>query len=124
MRPSIAILITTFNGAEFIGEVLDSIKAYHPSASEIPVYIFDDCSSDQTLEVVRRRQAKVPIHIVQNPRNLGECENVNCAMVRLEGDGIEWAMLLQLLCQSHYRRAGGRADDSAARTHITNTSGR
>lgn len=96
----LAILIPTYNGAGCIGEALQSIILWSPSqtakpnAPIPPVYIFDDCSTDDTIQVARESQASLPLHIVRNQRNLGECGNVNHAMVTLRALGFDWVMLL------------------------------
>jgi glycosyltransferase involved in cell wall biosynthesis len=93
-RPSLAILITTYNGQQFIGELLDNIAAYQPMDSPVPIFIFDDCSTDDTLAVARQRAKSMPLHIFRHPQNLNECENTNRAMVVLERLGFEWVLLV------------------------------
>src|SRR5436309_10090596 len=89
----IAVLIPTYNAAQFIGELLDSIEADASQCEHLAVYVFDDCSTDNTVELVNERKMQIPLRVVRNERNLGECENVNRAMAVLTQNGIEWTVL-------------------------------
>ncbi len=93
--PRFAVLIPTYNGANCIGEALQSIIRWCEPGPSLPqVYLFDDCSSDDTLRIAQESQASLPLHIVRNQRNLGECGNVNHAMAALRAWGFDWVMLL------------------------------
>lgn len=62
-KPSIDILMATYNGERFVGEQIESIQAQ--SYENWRLLISDDCSADGTLEVVRRCAAQdVRIQIV------------------------------------------------------------
>ena len=92
--PSLAILITTYNGQRFIGELLDNVAAHQSAVSPIPVFIFDDCSKDRTIEVAREKVRAFPLRIFRQPRNGGEQVNTNSAMVVLHQLGFEWVLLV------------------------------
>ncbi len=51
-EPLIDILMATYNGERFVGEQIESIQAQ--TYKNWRLLISDDCSSDETLEVVRR----------------------------------------------------------------------
>jgi glycosyltransferase involved in cell wall biosynthesis len=73
--PFVAILLCTYNGARFLGEQLDSLEAqtHHNWA----VIASDDGSSDQTLEILQRYQAKWPTGklTIRNGPQKGFCQN-------------------------------------------------
>ena len=54
-EPLIDILMATFNGERFVGEQIESIQAQ--SYRNWRLLVSDDCSSDGTLDVVRRYAA-------------------------------------------------------------------
>jgi glycosyltransferase involved in cell wall biosynthesis len=78
--PSISVALATYNGERFIREQLESILAQSLPPAEIVVR--DDCSTDNTLGVVRevlstRRIAAlgVELRIVVNDKNVGPSKN-------------------------------------------------
>jgi glycosyltransferase involved in cell wall biosynthesis len=58
MNPSVSVVISTYNGAAFIGETLSSIFAQTHVPDE--VVIVDDCSTDQIESVVASIAGKSP----------------------------------------------------------------
>ena len=51
-NPRVTALVPTYNGAEFIRRTLDSLAAQ--TWTNLEILIGDDCSTDDTLEIVRR----------------------------------------------------------------------
>lgn len=84
----ISIAMGTFNGAPYIQEQLDSLAAQTYLPTELVVC--DDCSSDDTLEIVRRfsRTAPFPVRIYKNERNLGYGDNFLKAARLCEGSWV------------------------------------
>jgi glycosyltransferase involved in cell wall biosynthesis len=72
---TISIAMATYNGARFIREQLESIASQNHRPSEIVVT--DDCSSDNTLELVTEfaRTAPFPVIAQRNKSRLGFKEN-------------------------------------------------
>jgi len=52
MNPLITVIIPTYNGARFLGEAIESIRANHYDPLEI--LVIDDASSDATIELARK----------------------------------------------------------------------
>ena len=71
MTPTISIAMTTFNGAAFLREQLDSLAAQTLPPAE--VHIGDDGSTDATADIVAAwaAQTPFPVHFHANPRSLG-----------------------------------------------------
>lgn len=71
-QPEVAIVLCTYNGAEFIEQQLESIVA-----QDWPVilYVFDDGSQDATLALVNSFSKALKLHIVTNKTNLGYVAN-------------------------------------------------
>lgn len=54
-RPSVGILLTTYNGSAFLPAQLDSLLAQ--TGVSLHVYVFDDCSTDATMALLHRYAA-------------------------------------------------------------------
>lgn len=69
--PSVAILLTTYNGQQFLGAQLDSILAQ--TGVSVHVYAFDDASGDDTVAILRAYSAAHPgtFSIFENRANSG-----------------------------------------------------
>lgn len=57
-RPSVGILLTTYNGNAFLPAQLDSLLAQ--TGVSLHVYVFDDCSADATMALLHRYAADHP----------------------------------------------------------------
>lgn len=73
--PTVAILLATYNGEEFLKEQLDSILTQ--TYQNLKVYISDDSSSDATMEIVSHYQKRYPTKIFYtvNETNIGYVKN-------------------------------------------------
>ncbi len=69
--PSIAVVMSTYNGAEHVAEQLDSVLAQDVAArAELSVYVRDDGSRDATREILGAYAADGRIHFLPG-ENLG-----------------------------------------------------
>ena len=67
--PSVAILMCTYNGEDFLEEQLDSIQ--HQDYKNWTLYVNDDGSKDATLDILKRYQKKwsnKKLHISRGPQ--------------------------------------------------------
>jgi glycosyltransferase involved in cell wall biosynthesis len=73
--PLVAVLLCTYNGARFLAEQLESLEAQ--THQNWAVIASDDGSSDQTLEILQKYQAKWPSGrlIIRNGPQKGFCRN-------------------------------------------------
>jgi glycosyltransferase involved in cell wall biosynthesis len=77
-QPKIDVLLATFNGSRYVGELIDSIQCQ--SFDRWKLIVRDDCSSDTTLDIIRRyqRHSKGQIKIISDDKEkLGACQNFN-----------------------------------------------
>lgn len=74
----VIVAITTYNLEEYIGEALDSILCQKTSFS-YKIVIADDCSTDNTINILYEYQTKYPdvITILPSDKNLGSLKNSN-----------------------------------------------
>lgn len=84
-KPTVSIILCTYNGARFIQEQLDSIvKQTYPL---LEVIIQDDGSTDDTVAICERYAERFPyIKVSRNARNLGFNLNFKSAAMRAKGD--------------------------------------
>lgn len=84
----ISVAMTTYNGALYIREQLDSILAQTRSVDEI--VICDDGSTDETVKILKEYAERFPevIRLYENERNLGYRLNFKKAMSLCSGDYI------------------------------------
>lgn len=82
----ISIAMTSYNGATYLQQQLDSFTRQTRLPDELVVC--DDCSSDDTVKVLKRFQKTAPftVHIHCNQENLGFIKNFAQALSLCSGD--------------------------------------
>lgn len=84
-QPLVSALVPTYNGAAFIRRTLDSLAAQ--TWPNLEILIADDCSTDDTLTVVRQfAQEHDHVTVVERTSNLGWLRNTNDLMARARGE--------------------------------------
>lgn len=91
--PRVTILMPTYNVAPWVEEAIHSVLAQ--SYTDFTLLVLDDCSTDNTLEVVRGI-TDPRIQIVEGDHNVGLSENLNRGLdiaktellARMDGDDI------------------------------------
>ena len=84
--PLISIAIATYNGEKYLEEQLDSI--YAQTYKNIEVIVTDDCSSDKTVEILKKYYKSHGLKYVINETNLGFVKNFEKAISLCRGDYI------------------------------------
>ncbi|MCC2644755.1 MAG: glycosyltransferase family 2 protein [Burkholderiales bacterium] len=86
----ISIAMATYNGSLFLLSQLDSI--INQTYKNIEIIIVDDCSSDDTVKIIRQYQKlHTNIKLVQNPVNLGIVKTFAYAISLCSGEYIALA---------------------------------
>lgn len=89
----VSVLVTTYNGAKYILEQLQSILDQTRKPDE--VVITDDCSSDDTVELVRGFIIKNKLYddwkVITNIKNVGFLQNSHQGAMNTTGDIIFWS---------------------------------
>lgn len=84
-RPLISIALCTHNGQSFLEQQLDSLIAQ--TYKNIEIIVVDDCSSDQTVEILETYAAKYPsIQLHKNKTRLGYNRNFEKALKFCKGE--------------------------------------
>jgi predicted O-linked N-acetylglucosamine transferase (SPINDLY family)/glycosyltransferase involved in cell wall biosynthesis len=94
--PLVSICIPTYNGAEFIGEAIQSaIAQTYPN---IEIIVSDDGSKDQTIAIAQsfQSQTAVDFHIILH-RNYGLSQNWNFCISQAKGEYIKFLFQDDLL---------------------------
>ena len=80
-----SIAMTTFNGARYLREQIDSIL--NQTIQDFELVICDDCSSDETFEILCNYAKKNPrLKVYQNEYNLGFKDNFEKAISLCSGE--------------------------------------
>lgn len=88
--PNVSIAMTTFNGARYVKEQLESLLAQTIAPAEI--IISDDCSTDDTREIISSYSLRNPrIVLLKNTRTFGFVKNFELAISRSSGDYVALA---------------------------------
>lgn len=86
MKPLVSVCIPAYNSAVYIKKTMESVLSQE--YENIELVVVDDCSRDNTLEVVR--SVKDPrVRIVKNEKNLGMTGNWNKCLAEAKGDYIK-----------------------------------
>lgn len=94
----ISIIVLSYNHEDYICDCLESIKyqvmKYGSKEHKIEVIVTDDCSSDNTVEVVEKWKEKNEtifdnFIIIRNKENIGTCNNYENALAASSGKYIK-----------------------------------
>jgi glycosyltransferase involved in cell wall biosynthesis len=89
-RPLVSVIMAAYNGAEFIGETIESVLAqtYQP----IELVVVDDASDDATPEIVASYAERHPgrIRLERGRERRGPCRRRNEAIALSQGPLIAW----------------------------------
>ena len=87
--PRVSVCMPTYNYARYLPEAIESVLAQ--DFTDFELLIIDDCSSDDTGEVVRRYCAADPRVVFSvNQRNLGMVDNWNLCLDRARGEYVKF----------------------------------
>ena len=89
MNELVSIIMSSYNTAKFISETIECVLAQTYPNWEL--LIVDDCSTDDTDEVVRPYLADERIHYVKNDTNSGAAISRNRALREAKG---KWVAFL------------------------------
>ncbi len=106
-NPKFAIFITSYNYAEFIGPAIESV--INQTDPNWHLYIFDNCSTDNTFEIVKKYLEKDSrISWIQREKNIGSIPNIINAFREIDAD------LISSLCADDWLEKNFVADAKKA----------
>jgi glycosyltransferase involved in cell wall biosynthesis len=104
--PLVTALVPTYNGAAFIERTLDSLAAQ--TWPHLEILIGDDCSTDDTLEVVRRFAERHPnTRVLERDTNLGWLRNSNDLMANARGELMFFAFHDDVVAPTYVEKLAG-----------------
>lgn len=80
---NISIVMATYNGGRFLREQLDSL--YRQSYKPDEVVVVDDCSTDNTIDILKEYHKTYGLRYIQNEKNLGVNANFEKALKETKG---------------------------------------
>ncbi len=86
MKDLVSICLATYNGEKYLKEQLDSI--INQTHKNLELIVQDDCSSDNTVEILESYKDKIDIKIYKNEQNLGYIKNFESVLTKANGDFI------------------------------------
>ena len=86
INPLISISIATYNGEKYLEKQLDSI--YAQTYKNIEVVVTDDCSEDNTIEILEQYSKMYGLQYSVNEKNLGFVKNFEKAITLCKGEYI------------------------------------
>lgn len=91
--PLVSIVIITYNSGEYILETLNS--AYQQTYANIELVVTDDCSADNTIEIVQDWASShssrfVNVRVVKTHQNIGLAGNCNRGLRETKGEWVKF----------------------------------
>ncbi|NBX76270.1 MAG: glycosyltransferase [Proteobacteria bacterium] len=85
-KPTISVLVITYNHELYLKQALDSILSQRVDA-ELEIIVADDCSTDGTQAIAQEYQESFPdkIRFLATPKNLGHTKNYERAWKSAQG---------------------------------------
>jgi glycosyltransferase involved in cell wall biosynthesis len=85
----ISIVAVCYNHSKFAVETLESIV--NQTYKSIQFIIIDDCSTDNSVEVINNwiKENNIPCVFIKNNPNLGLCKTLNKALTQVEGELVQ-----------------------------------
>jgi glycosyltransferase involved in cell wall biosynthesis len=74
-KPLVSVLVTSYNRSEYICETIDSIL--NQTYPNFEIIICDNCSTDNTMNVIKKYADNPRVRIYQNKENIGQFPNRN-----------------------------------------------
>jgi len=96
-QPKVSILIPTYNYARYLPDALESVLGQ--DFSDLEVVIVDDCSQDNSAEVIQRYARLDPrIRFHLNRQNLGLVQNWNFCLAQAHGQYVKFLFGDDVFC--------------------------
>lgn len=81
----VSIIITNFNYSEFLIECLESCLNQNFKKNNYEIILVDDCSTDNSINLIKKFSNIKNLKIIFNKKNLGVAESANIAILRSDG---------------------------------------
>lgn len=76
-RDGVTVIIPAYNAGKYVGQAIESVLNQNPFGAELEVVVINDCSSDDTAEVLSRYESDSRINIITHEANAGVAQGRN-----------------------------------------------
>lgn len=83
--PSVAVVISVYNGEDYIGKKLDNLLSQNGFDQDCSIYVVSDGSTDETEEIVERYHHD-QVYLIKTGGRVGKTRAENMALDRIETD--------------------------------------
>jgi len=88
-RPSVSVLMTAYNRADYIAQAIASVL--NSTFQNFELVVVDNCSTDDTLDIAREyERADGRVRVFQNESNIGDYPNRNRAAEHARGEYLKY----------------------------------
>lgn len=101
MKEKVSICIPTHNGKDYIRETMISVLSQ--TYKELEIIICDDCSTDNTLDIIKSFKDD-RIKIIKNEKNLGMVNNWNNCLKYVTGQYIQFVFQDDIIEKDNIKR--------------------
>ncbi len=89
LRPKVSVCMPNYNYSQYLSEAIESVL--RQSYSNFEFLIIDDCSTDNSLEIIKHYAEKDKrISVWVNRENIGQSRNLNLCLNHARGDYIKF----------------------------------
>ncbi len=82
-EPLVTVVMPVYNGGPYVGRAIESVLSQ--SYTHFELIVVDDCSADDSLQVIERYRADQRIVVLRNETNAGVAASRNRALARSRG---------------------------------------
>ncbi|MEA1916539.1 MAG: glycosyltransferase family 2 protein [Campylobacterota bacterium] len=82
----VTVVLATYNGEKYLNEQLESLVKQ--TYKNLEIIVQDDCSSDNTMEVLESYKSSLNMQLSQNSKNLGYIKNFETLLKKASGEYI------------------------------------
>jgi glycosyltransferase involved in cell wall biosynthesis len=102
--PTLSVVVPNYNHAHFLPECLDSLV--NQSITPLEILVVDDCSTDNSIEVVKEYAKKYPVvSWVRNEKNMGTNFTLNHGLELARGEYIFFPGADDRVEPEHFRKS-------------------
>lgn len=82
--PQVSVIVPTYNRASFLPRSLDSV--FSQTFDDFELIVVDDCSTDDTQDVIARFGGDPRLKVIRHDRNMGQCRAFNTGIGVARGE--------------------------------------
>lgn len=118
--PKISVIIPVYNSEKYVGKCLDSLL--EQTYDDIEVILIDDCSKDNSLNVINSYQEKYPdkIKVIQSCENKGAAKARNLGLDIATGEYIGFVDSDDFITKDYYEKLLTACMETGAQLSRTN----